>query len=378
MCFGPIQTIHEIGQEETMFAPSPEPLATQLASDYAVNASLAMWSHALMNTDLHPLTPKPAWFDRVDGHLSTAKKTTQTWLIDDYPGVASALPQSLVDYGHNFIAAADQLVTYLAQPLTPSGRADVLALLTELQAEAVQQQFRVKGLQKKVEKFTTFMRETLSSLSADRKDVMASLAGARKEVERLQDRINDLFRELGVTATEAKQAMEAAAMKGISIFGSTFVFSISAVVTTGATFPVIGLGIAVIGLTYAALQDKSKSDAVIEKLREITALQVKLTGEQAQAAGLQAMAAAIESLGDVARASLTNMIGSVHYWADVADGLTLAKELVEKGVDVRALAPFQNIAAARGSWVKIVESAKNVQSSVLKIERSIDIKETAA
>jgi hypothetical protein len=378
MCFGPIQTIHEIGQEETMFAPSPEPLATQLASDYAVNASLAMWSHALMNTDLYPLTPKPAWFDRVDGHLSAAKKTTQAWLIDDYPGVASALPQSLVDYGHNFIAAADQLMTYLAQPLTASGRADVLALLTELQAEAVQQQFRVKGIQKKVEKFTTFMRETLSRLSADRKDVMASLAGARKEVERLQDRINDLFRELGVTATEAKQAMEAAAMKGISIFGSTFVFSISAVVTTGATLPVIGLGIAVIGLTYAALQDKSKSDAVIEKLREITALQVKLTGEQAQAAGLQAMGAAIESLGDVARASLTNMIGSVHYWADVADGLALAKELVEKGVDVRALAPFQNLAAARGSWVKIVESAKNVQSSVLKVEKSIDIKETAA
>lgn len=361
-----------------MFAPAPEPLATQLASDYASNASLAVWSHALLNSNLFVLDPKPAWFDRVKTHLTDAKTKTQAWLVGDYPGVASALPQSLIEYGRNFMAAAEELKPYLSGSMSAQDRADVLALFEELQVEASRQQFRIRGQQKKVADFTTFARSTAALLKADQKDVMTSLKDARKEVERLQDRINDLYRELGVTATEAKQAMEAAAMKGVTIFGTTFVFAVSAATTAGVTFPVIGLGIAVLGLTYAAIMEKAKSDSVIEKLREIGTLQTKLTGDQLQAAALQSLCDSMEGLGDVARSSLTSMIGSVHYWDDVAGGIALAIEMVKKGIDVRELTPFKTLAAASASWKSIVESAKHVQESVLRIEESIEIKGTAA
>ncbi|HVG23855.1 MAG TPA: HBL/NHE enterotoxin family protein [Thermoanaerobaculia bacterium] len=361
-----------------MFAPAPEPLSTQLAADYAVNASLAVWSHALLNTSLYPLDPKPAWFDRVNTRLAAAKKTTGTWLIEDYPHVASSLPQSLIDYGNNFVSGADQLIAYLSKELTADARRDVFDLIGELQDVAVTQQFRVKGLQKKVEKFSTFVKEFAATMAKDQKEILASLSGARKDVERLQDRINDLFRELGITATEAKAAMEAAAMKGVSIFGTMFVYSISAVVTTTASLPIVGLGIGVLALTIVAIQEKSKSDTIIEKMREITALQMKLTGEQTQVAALQSMAEAVATLSDVARAALTNMTGSVHYWDDFTNNLALAKELVEKNVNVRELTPFQNLAAAKASWKKIVDSAKNVQSSVFTIESPIEIGGTAA
>lgn len=362
-----------------MFAPGPEALGTQLASDYGVNASLAVWAHALLNTNLYPLQPKPAWFERVSGNLEAARTTTRSWLNTEYSGIASALPQSLVDYGHTFVAAADQLIPYFSRPMTPADRRSALAILDELRSEAVMQQFRVRGLQKKVEAFSTFVMSTSATLSKDQRDVMASLKGASADVLKLQERITDLYRELGVTATEAKNAMSGAAMKGVSIAGTMMVYSMTVAVTAGTSLPVIGLAIGVLALTIGALQEKAHSESVLTKLREITQLQTKLSGEQVQAAALQAVAASIDSLSDVARMSMTNMAGTVHYWDDITSGLALAGEIVaQDSFDARTLTPFNTLGQAKAAWLKIIESAKNVQNSVFELHDPIRIEGTAA
>lgn len=361
-----------------MFAPNAESISVQLSIDYGTNASLSVWSHALLNTSLFPLDPKPAWSDRVNTTLNTAKTSTKTWLFEQYPDVAAALPQSLIDYGNNFVSGADELIRLFAAPLTDSTRAAAAAVIQSLREEAITQQFRVRGLQNKVIAFSELARKTATTLSKDREAVMASLKGASADVHKLQERINDLYRELGISATEAKHEMEGAAMKGLSIAGTLMVFSLTAAMST-ASFPVISLAIGVIALTIGAIEEKAKSDSVVAKIREITSLQVKLTGEQMQAAALQAMVSALEMLDDITRDAQTNMVGSVHYWDDITSNLELATEiLAQKNFDPRVLTPFTKIASAKSAWEKIITSAENVQASTLKMQAPIHIGGTAA
>ena len=363
-----------------MFAPNPDAVGVQLSSDYAANVQLSVWSHALLNTNLFPIDPKPSWFDRVAADFAGAQSTTKKWLFEDYPSLAAALPQSLIDYGNTFGAGVDELIPLMAKPtLSAQDRADVRDVIGEMKKQAVTQQFRVRGMQKKVEAFSKFVIATAAKMQKHQTDILASLGEARKDVEKLQSRITDIYRELGITATEAKIAMEGAAMKGISIAGSLLTFTIGAAVTTGVSAPVIGVAIAILALTIGAIEEKAKSESVLAKIREITALQVKLTSEQAQAASLQSIVNAIDALNGHARTSMTNMTGSVHYWDDILDGLETAAEIVAlDDVDPKKFTMFRTLAAAKKSWETIVDHAGNIQRSVLRLEPPIEIGGTAA
>jgi hypothetical protein len=362
-----------------MFAPAAESLIVLLSADYAVNAALAVWSHAMLNTDVFALPSKPAWFDGVAGHIKSAKETTEPWLNKDYPQIAAALPQSLIDYGIKFVNIANEMIPLVAKPLSADDRETLVDLLEELKKEATTQQFRVKGLQKKVETFTAFANQTAATLAKDQKDVMATIKDKSEGLTKLQSRIIELYRELGVSETEAKNQMAGAAMKGLSIAGSLFVYSIATAVTATASAPIISVGIGIIALTYAAIVEKAHSESVLSKIREITELQAKIPVEQQQAASLQAVVASMETLSDLTRMSQTNMAGSVHYWDDITSGLALALELLEKeALDPTTLTPFKTLAGAKATWQKILEAARNVQSSVFNVQPPVVVKGEAA
>ena len=362
-----------------MFAPKPESLSVQLSSDYSVNASLAVWAHALLNTDVYPLQEKPPWFDNISIALTNAKNKTLPWPSKDYPSIASGLPQSLIDYGTKFNHAANELIPLFEKPLTADDRETAIALIDVLKDEAVTQQFRVKGLQNKVEAFAKSAQETAVKLSTAQRDVMATIKTMSADLVKLQSRITDLYRELGVSATDAKNEMSGVATKGLSIAGSLFVYTIASAVTATASAPIISVGIGVLALTYAAIMEKAHSDAVLTRIREITELQAKIPVEQQQAASLQALVSAIDSLSDLTRMSQANMAGSVHYWDDVTSGLVLAQEILAQNTwDPRALTPFTTMAGAKASWQSIVAAAKNVQKSVFALHPPVVVKGEAA
>lgn len=354
-----------------MFAPNTDAITTQLTSDYAVNNFLMAWSHALLNTSLYPLDPKPSWFDRIDGELSAAQKVTQTWLNQDYPDIAAALPQSLITYSNAFKPAADEIVPLLAaKTLSEDDRATLVALFEELRKAARTQHWRVLGLQKKVTTFSAVVSDTAQKMSKDARDVIDSISASRKEVLALQARIGDLQQKLGATTADAKSAMTTAATTGASLTMTLMAFTISAGVGAAA-FPVFGLIGAFIGIGLNAAKEAAKSEEVRQAIREIGELRVKLNAEQSQAAAMQSLAASLENLSDVVSASLTNMAGIVHHWDDICANLDLALEILDQpAVDLSALTPFTKIREAAAGWKAIAGHARKVQESVLKVESS--------
>jgi hypothetical protein len=108
---------------------------------------------------------------------------------------------------------------------------------------------------------------------------------------------------------------------------------------------------------------------VLQLIREIGDLQVKVSNEQFQVAALQTLESSLETLSDVATTSLTNMNGIVHHWDDIVKNLEAAREvLVQPAVDVSILTPFKKIREAAASWRLIIERAGRVQASSIQTE----------
>ncbi len=351
-----------------MFAPKPDTLVTQLNADYAVNSFLMAWGQTLVNTALYPLDPKPVWFDPIATELTAAQMATRTWLVNDYPSIAAALPQSLIDYANLFGPAVDEIAPLLARkPLASGDRAQLVALFTALQSEAQDQSARVATLRGKVDQFAKMAAAKAEKLSGQSRDVIQSLAEDRRQVLALQARIAELQHRLGLTTEAAKRSMSGAATTGASLTMTLMAFTIQAGVGAAA-FPVFGLVGAFIGIAFNAAMEAAKSEEVLQAVREINDLTLKLNKVQAQAAALETMATSLQNLRDVVGASFSNMVGTAHHWDDVNAGLGLALELLaQPAVDLTLLSPFANIRAAAADWRKIAAGANKVQGSVLKV-----------
>jgi hypothetical protein len=347
-----------------MLCPNKTAITSQVTSDYAVNSYLMAWAHTLLNTNLYPVEPKPAWFESIATELEATKATTRKWLHEDFPDIAAALPQSLIDYSNLFGPAVSELVPLLATK-NPAGedRATVDELFEALQAAAKTHEFRVLGLQRKVVAFAKVAKASSVKMVTNAKEVKKTIGAAQKDLLALQSRIAELQRRLGVTTTEAKNSMSGAAMTGATITMTMLAFTVGA-----AAFPVVGLAGAVIGIAFNAAQEAARSKEVLALIREIGELQVKLSNEQYQIAALETIATSFENLSDIVSEALTCMEGTVHHWDDIVSGLAEARELVaQPGVDLTKIAAFKGLTAAASTWATIAERCRNIQSSVMKI-----------
>ncbi|HEX9460249.1 MAG TPA: HBL/NHE enterotoxin family protein [Thermoanaerobaculia bacterium] len=347
-----------------MLSPNKTAITSQVTSDYAVNSYLMAWAHTLLNTNLYPLEPRPTWFEGIASELTATKAKTQTWLHEDFPDIAAALPQSLINYANLFGPAVSELAPLLAKG-NPVGddRATVDELLEALQTAAKTHQFRVLGLQRKVVAFAKVAKESSTKMVTNAKEVKKTIGAAQKDLLALQSRIADLQRRLGVTTTEAKNSMSGAAMTGATITMTMLAFTVGA-----AAFPIVGLAGAVIGIAFNAAQEAARSKEVLALIREIGELQVKLSNEQYQIAALETIATSFENLSDVVSEALTCMEGTVHHWDDIVTGLAEARELVaQPGVDLMKIAAFKELNAAVSSWATIAERCRNIQNSVMQI-----------
>jgi hypothetical protein len=347
-----------------MFAPDVNAVTSQMTYDYGVNAYLMAWAHALLNTNLYPLDPKPSWFDPIATELSTTQKKTQEWLNGDYPKIASGLPQALIDFANTFEASAPELIRRVATNPAGKEREAVKAVVDDLLDDARTNSFAMRGLQKKVIAFSDVVSKSSAAMAAHVKSVRATISASQKDLIALQSRIAELKNRLGVTTTEAKNSMQSAAMTGATLSMTMLAVSVGAM-----SFPIFGLAGAVIGIGINAAMEAAKSKEVLALLREINELRLKVSVEQTQIAALESIAAQFEQLADVVTSSLTNMQGVVHHCDDIVAGLELAGELIaQPAADLSKLAAFKNLGDAAKRWTAVREAAAKIQASVLKIE----------
>lgn len=358
-----------------MLSPNSGAITSQVTSDYRVNNYLMAWAHTLLNTNLFPVEPKPDWFDAVSTELSTTKQTTRQWLHEDFPKIAAKLPQVLIEYANIFDSAVKELLPLVAFT-NPQGddRKTVADVLKKLYTAADARRTQAIDWQTKVTAFAALVKKSSADMAGKAKKVKETISGADKELLALQTRIAELQRRLGITTTEAKNSMTGAATAGATISMTMLAFTVGA-----ASFPIVGLAGAIIGIGLKAADEAAKSKEVLALIREIGELQVKLSAQQFQIAALETIAASFENLSDICSEALTCMDGTVHHWDDIANNVAAVRELVDQPqVDLSHLNAFKELQTHAKNWQTVKERAQKIQNSVMTVEKTILIGQSAA
>lgn len=358
-----------------MLSPNTGAITSQVTSDYRVNNYLMAWAHTLLNTNLFPVDPKPSWFDDVATELAATKQITRQWLHEDFPKIAAKLPQVLIEYANLFDSAVNELLPLVAWS-NPQGddRETVADILGTLYTAADARRAQALTWQTKVTAFTTAVKKSSADMAGKAKKVRETISGADKELLALQGRIAELQRRLGITTTEAKNSMTGAAMTGATISMTMLAFTVGA-----ASFPVFGLAGAIIGIGLKAADEAAKSKEVLALVREIGELQVKLSAQQFQLAALESIATSLENLSDVCSEALTCMDGTLHHWDDIANNVAAVRELVQQPqVDLSRLAAFKQLQTHAKNWEIVKQRAEKIQNSVMTVEKTILVGQSAA
>ena len=84
-----------------MANPAPAPstkLQQQTQSAFVILSLITQACHGILNTIFVPPSPKPSWFDDLNGKLDVAKTHARDWIDNIAPGVTSGVPVQVINY----------------------------------------------------------------------------------------------------------------------------------------------------------------------------------------------------------------------------------------------------------------------------------------
>jgi len=95
-----------------MANPAPAPstkLQQQTQSAFVILSLITQACHGILNTIFVPPSPKPSWFDDLNGKLDVAKTHARDWIDNIAPGVTSGVPVQVINYGTTYSAITAQI-----------------------------------------------------------------------------------------------------------------------------------------------------------------------------------------------------------------------------------------------------------------------------
>ena len=110
------------------------------ASGFASLQIVTASCHGVLNTQFIAPSPKPSWFDDLNGKLDAAKVLANQWIDDIAPKLTASIPSHVIDYGTTYTALTDQIVDLLNKNPTAKGKGNpvvqqVFALISALHDE---------------------------------------------------------------------------------------------------------------------------------------------------------------------------------------------------------------------------------------------------
>ena len=365
-----------------ILAPDVAVVSRQIANNFLTSNYLTIYAQSFLNTVLHPLDPKPDWFDQIDSSLDNAHSIMSQWILKDGPSVASGLPQAFIDYADSFLAAAGSIQTLVGEAEKNSGktptdqqRSSLLALLGRLSDEAQAQKTRVADLQTLMSTFSDQVRSQQSSLSQDIAAISATVTADQQDIQMLQAQIAQLQQKLATVTANAKNASSGAAISAVQLVLTLLTATIAVAVTEGAAIPFLSIAGGFLSTGEKSVEDFIDDAKILDDLKAISNLQLKMTAEQQQVVSLQAIINTLDSLQTQNEQATNSVFSFSPIWDDVYDQLQSPIEALDQpSVDVSLISTLNNIQDASISWTTISTQATNIQESAIKMAQPVTLK----
>lgn len=349
-----------------------DPATTSHLTD-ATNSftTVTAYANAIANIILNPATDPPAaWFNTLGTALTLAQTHVRTWVEVLGPQMSSNVPQTIIDYGNLFAAAAQDIISVLqASGNNPNAaqRQQILGDISTLQQFITTEQGVISGLQTQLKAFQDNVLNDHNSLSSGANAAQTALNLDDATIASIQAQIAAVQADL-LAATQKATASEIGI--GLAIFIG-IVAVVAVIATGGAAAPLVVGAVAVIGLGAAIATTVIYSKQQADDQEKLTDLTAELTSDQAQAASLSAILNTTQTIvtaNEAASAALDNLAG---VWSDlltktnsVANDLANADKAGD-GVHFGAFAVRLWTKDALAAWNQLVTFATNMQTALL-------------
>lgn len=349
-----------------MLAPNA-PIVQQFLTD-----TLRSWvvvtraSLAISYTSMTPPVMPPAWYAEASRTLNNLRDQSAKWNASESSRIYTGLAQVLIDYGNLFVSAADQLAS--------ADKAGQLLILGRLYEAARGNQSGVGALSDSLAQYVTSLRLARADVDAALDAAMAQIQSEQAIAKALADRVNAIMIDIGGEMADAMNATKSAYTSAASLVAGVMYFSVATALAWGPASPFVSLGIAIVGVTYAAISAEMQSQKIHKAMMEISDLHQKLDDEGQQIMGLQLIASSMRNLDELIDRMSTPVL-MAPLWQGIADDLNLVIAQVDAGVDAAVLTEIAALNTAKTRWAAITVEATNIQKSIanLSIAPATDI-----
>ena len=319
-------------------------------------STVSSYSHALINTNINPVTqPAETWFTKLNENLGTGKAHAQTWLSDIAPKVGSVIPQSIINYSNTFTVATDEIVKIIDKgSLSQKDKNDIIALIEDVLATLEDERGEITKVQNKIIKLSNDFQDDHERLVIGQNGAAAAVKLAEADQLKMSNKIAELQTQL--ESTRAKVTASGIGL-GLGIFLAVAAFAL-AVATGGAGLAVVG-AIGVIGVGVAATYTGIFTAEISSLLEEIHAEQQRFEDKKKQVAALSSLSQTVSSLRNQNESAKTALTHVQTMWETLAGKL----DAVLKGLKDGKLKPESliKIKTAKRSWNDLSDFAQKIQ-----------------
>jgi hypothetical protein len=324
--------------------------------------------HAVENTTFTASTPKPKWFDGLNGKLDVAKANAKDWVDNLAVDATSSIPTSVIDYDTTYKALAQQIQDIAKAHPNAKGKDNqyvqqVQELLDALISSVGDIITSVKTLGTKLTAWGDKIQASHDDLQSGAADIQKAEVALEKDIAKMTAAIQKLNGQIDDENT--KLALSAGAV-GIGVFLLVVGLAL-APVTGGLSLLVSAVG--AVGIVGGAVSWSDAQKQIDTLYSEIAVDQSEKTDDQKQLVALQGLAAATDLVvKTIAKASLA-LSGFGTQWGvfqKELQGVKTKLDAADKSLDVIVQGALSD--GAQDEWDIAVAFAEKLTGAPAKVE----------
>lgn len=338
-----------------MLSPNPNLVQELLTNLYISHHSLNCAALALRNLHLYlPQDPKPNWYEEIDQNIRILQHPADDWLFNHGPQVIIGIPQEFIYYCDHF-----RIFARNAQHNNIDLLQHQLHWLRHRVSDLPQ---LASNYHQQIQPFISRFSEQKSALEQAIHAAEQTLSADRDKVEQLQSRIDSLYRKISSQTAHAHDEMTQVTSSGAAATFALLTYGFEVALAVGAqSFPLVGLGVALVGLTYSSIMNAIHQQEVIDELRQISQLKLQIQKESQEIAALQIIRSSLNKAEEAIETIRRDLSFQPVWQSELQKLADLNDQLSQPGIDPQQLESIRKLPVAVLAWERISAMSSNIQ-----------------
>lgn len=337
-----------------MLAPDSKITDGLLISLLTSYQSITLAAISLRQSQFFPLTPTPDWMTTLEDNLLDAQSQAADWLSSKGPQVISGIPLTFMNYSNSVQVVADKIIN-------ATTKEEAINYLQWLKRQIRSYPETVSNLQQLITTFASDFKPYQENVTGALAKAQSTITEDQKQTQDLSNQISQLYQDIAAETVKASNGMSGVATSGASLSFALLSYGFAVATTLNPAIPVIGIAVAIGGITYGAITNAINTAKIVDNLKKIQALQVQLVAANQSIAILQNISVMLDNV-DHALTGINTSVDVSSLWNDQEQKLNDLITTLQNypGDNFKTLPDIASLPQAVTAWQKISFTANNI------------------